>query len=86
MGLIDAAERFDPTRGQTFEVFAEFRIKGAMLDDIRQRDSLSRDMRRIWKQLRSSSEELAQQLGRAPEDVELAKFLASLSRPSTPSV
>jgi RNA polymerase sigma factor for flagellar operon FliA len=75
MGLIEAAERFDPKQGQTFEGFAERRIKGAMLDDIRRRDTLSRDMRHLWSELRRSSDQLAHQLGRAPADDELAKHL-----------
>jgi RNA polymerase sigma factor FliA len=75
IGLIEAADRFDPKQGQNFEGFAERRIKGAMLDDIRRRDSLSRDMRHLWTELRRSSEQLAHQLGRAPADDELAKHL-----------
>jgi RNA polymerase sigma factor for flagellar operon FliA len=75
MGLLEAAERFDPKRGLAFEAFAEHRIKGAMLDDVRRRDTLSRDMRRLWSELRRSSNDLAQQLGRDPSDGELAKHL-----------
>jgi RNA polymerase sigma factor for flagellar operon FliA len=75
MGLIEAAERFDPKQGQTFEGFAERRIKGAMLDDIRRRDTLSRDMRRLWSELRRSTDKLSHQLGRAPADDELARHL-----------
>src|SRR3954465_10546000 len=40
IGLMQAAERFDPSRGDRFEAFAEFRIRGAMLDDLRSRDTL----------------------------------------------
>src|SRR5262245_59454266 len=43
VGLIEAAERFDPSRSIRFETFAETRIRGAMLDDLRARDTLSRD-------------------------------------------
>lgn len=75
LGLIEAAERFDPTYGQNFEAFAEQRIRGAMLDDIRRRDTLSRDMRRLWSELRRSSDALTQQLGRTPNDGELAERL-----------
>src|SRR5215831_6102669 len=39
IGLIEAAERFDPERVDRFEAFAEFRIRGAMLDDLRSRDT-----------------------------------------------
>ncbi|MDB4982637.1 MAG: DNA-directed polymerase [Myxococcales bacterium] len=75
MGLIEAAERFDPKLGQNFEAFAEQRIRGAMLDDIRRRDTLSRDMRRLWSELRRTGDALAQQLRRAPNDGELAEHL-----------
>ena len=40
IGLMEEAERFDPKRVDRFEAFAEFRIRGAMLDDLRARDTL----------------------------------------------
>ena len=52
IGLMEAADRFDPERVDRFEAFAEFRIRGAMLDDLRSRDTLSRDMRRLSNELR----------------------------------
>src|SRR5437762_3335652 len=72
IGLIEAAERFDPSRCDRFEPFAEIRIRGAILDDLRTRDTLSRDMRRISNELRRASAEVANQLGRTPEDCEVA--------------
>ena len=75
LGLLDAADRFDPKRGEKFESFAEFRIRGAMLDALRSRDSLSRDMRRISTELKRASAGLANQLGREPSDVEVASHL-----------
>src|SRR6476469_10723898 len=71
IGLMEAAERFDPERVDRFEAFAEFRIRGAMLDDLRSRDSLSRDMRRVCTQLRDATAALANQLGRTPTEAEL---------------
>jgi len=62
IGLIEAAERFDPERVDRFEAFAEFRIRGAMLDELRSRDSLSRDMRRICRELQEATSNLANQL------------------------
>lgn len=73
MGLLDASERFDPDRNDRFESFAEFRIRGAMLDDLRARDSLSRDMRRICNELADATASLANQLGRAPSEGEVAE-------------
>lgn len=75
IGLIEAAERFDPTRNENFEAFAEFRIRGAILDDLRSRDSLSRDMRRVCSELRDASVKLANQIGRTPTEGDLARHL-----------
>jgi RNA polymerase sigma factor FliA len=75
IGLMEAAERFDPKRVDRFEAFAEFRIRGAMLDDLRSRDTLSRDMRRLSNELREATRKLESQLGRAPDNAELAKTL-----------
>jgi RNA polymerase sigma factor FliA len=75
IGLMEAAERFDPTRVDRFEAFAEFRIRGAMLDDLRSRDTLSRDMRRLSNELRDATRRLEAQLGRTPDQEEIAKRL-----------
>jgi len=75
IGLIEAAERFDPSRNENFEAFAEFRIRGAILDDLRSRDSLSRDMRRVCSELRDASVKLANQIGRTPTEADLASHL-----------
>lgn len=72
VGLIEAAERFDPERCHRFESFAEVRIRGAMLDDLRARDTLSRDMRRISNELVTAAAEMANQLGRTPTENEVA--------------
>src|ERR1700690_4291951 len=71
IGLMEAAERFDPKRVDRFEAFAEFRIRGAMLDDLRSRDTLSRDMRRLSNELREATRKLESRLGRAPDHSEL---------------
>ena len=75
IGLIEAAERFDPSRNDNFEAFAEFRIRGAILDELRSRDSLSRDMRRVCSELRDASAKLANQIGHNPTEADLAKHL-----------
>src|ERR1044071_5918223 len=74
IGLMEAAERFDPERVDRFEAFAEFRIRGAMLDDLRSRDTLSRDMRRLSNELRDATRRLEAQLGRTPDHEEIAKI------------
>jgi hypothetical protein len=58
-----------------FEAFAEFRIRGAMLDDLRSRDTLSRDMRRLSNELRDATRRLESQLGRTPDQEEIARRL-----------
>ncbi len=75
IGLMEAAERFDPKRVDRFEAFAEYRIRGAMLDDLRARDTLSRDMRRLSNELREATRRLESQLGRTPDQQELAETL-----------
>jgi RNA polymerase sigma factor for flagellar operon FliA len=75
IGLMEAAERFDPKRVDRFEAFAEFRIRGAMLDDLRSRDTLSRDMRRLSNELRDATRRLESQLGRTPDQEEIARRL-----------
>jgi len=75
IGLMEAADRFDPKRVDRFEAFAEFRIRGAMLDDLRSRDTLSRDMRRLSNELREATRKLEAQLGRSPDQEELAATL-----------
>jgi RNA polymerase sigma factor for flagellar operon FliA len=72
LGLVEAAARFDPARGESFEAFAVLRIRGAMLDDIRVRDTLSREMRRTLRTISRSTGVLTQRLGRAPREEELA--------------
>src|SRR5579871_5189071 len=75
IGLMEAAERFDPNRVDRFEAFAEFRIRGAMLDDLRSRDTLSRDMRRLSNELRDATRRLEGQLGHTPDRDEIANHL-----------
>jgi RNA polymerase sigma factor for flagellar operon FliA len=72
---MEAADRYDPKKADRFESFAEFRIRGAMLDDLRARDTLSRDMRRLSNELREATRRLETQLGRSPDQEELADSL-----------
>ena len=75
LGLLDAARRFDPARDVRFETFAEHRIRGAMLDELRRLDHLPRRLRADLDRLRAARESLAATLGREPDDTELAKAL-----------
>jgi len=76
VGLIDAAERFDPSRGIKFETYAYHRIRGAVMDMLRELDWLPRSVRQRESELTAAYQELEERLGRAPTDEELARKLA----------
>ena len=75
MGLIDAIEKFEPERGLAFSTFAVPRIRGAILDELRRLDSVSRTVRRKQRDVDGAREELTSRLGRLPNDEELADEL-----------
>jgi RNA polymerase sigma factor for flagellar operon FliA len=75
LGLIDAMERYDPEKAERFETFAEFRVKGAILDELRRYDIMARNARLKSKRLARKTQELTAVLGRPPSDVEMAKSL-----------
>src|SRR5688572_32194119 len=66
IGLMDAASRFEESQGFQFETFASQRIRGAMLDELRQNDWLPRSMRKSLRTLEKAITKLEQSLGRAP--------------------
>jgi RNA polymerase sigma factor for flagellar operon FliA len=72
LGLFDAATRFDPEKQVAFSSFAKYRIKGAILDSLRQLDWASRDLRRWHKQAEAVTRDLAAELHRAPSETEIA--------------
>lgn len=75
LGLIDAITKFEPERGLKFRTYAEFRIRGAMLDELRAMDWVPRAVRQLSTQLEDAMHTLEQQFGRPAEDVEIAKHL-----------
>ncbi len=75
VGLIDAIDRFDPTRGVPFKGFADIRIRGAMVDYLRGIDPVSRAARRRSDRLEHKRAELRNRLGRAPTREEMARAL-----------
>ncbi len=75
VGLAEAAERYDASRGEPFIAFATKRVRGAVLDELRRGDPLSRSARRSARQLGETMRVLEQKLGRAPEDHEVAAAL-----------
>ncbi|WPP46833.1 RNA polymerase sigma factor FliA [Pseudomonas sp. AN-1] len=75
IGLLDAVNRFDAGQGASFATFASQRIRGAMLDELRSRDWVPRSVRRNARLLDETIRRLEQQLGRPPEDREIAAAL-----------
>lgn len=75
IGLMDAVENFDDTQGAQFETYAAQRIRGAILDELRQADWLPRSARRNMRQIEAASRRLEQTLGRPPSERELADDL-----------
>jgi RNA polymerase sigma factor for flagellar operon FliA len=75
IGLINAADRFDPARGVMFKTFAEQHIRGAILDELRACDNLSRTVRDKCKQLEKEMRRMEHLLGRNPTAEEMAKVL-----------
>jgi RNA polymerase sigma factor for flagellar operon FliA len=75
IGLMDAATRFQPDQGTQFETFATQRVRGAMLDELRQNDWLPRSVRRNQRSIDRSIRALEQSLGRAPLESEIAAQL-----------
>ncbi len=75
LGLIDASRRFDPAKADRFETFAEFRVKGAILDELRRYDLMARNARLATKRIARKTQELTAKLGRPPVEEELAAGL-----------
>ena len=73
IGLSDALTRFDAAQGVQFETFATQRIRGAMLDELRGADWLSRGTRKQQRDIERAVHSLEQKLGRAPHESEIAK-------------
>lgn len=72
MGLMDAAERYDSEQGAHFETYATQRIRGAMLDELREADWASRNVRRAGRQIESAIHILQQRHQRPPSEQEIA--------------
>ena len=75
IGLIQAVDRYDPRRDNKFMTYAIFRIKGAVLSELRARDFLSRSNRRKIRELENAFMRLEQKLGREADDQEVAQEL-----------
>ena len=73
LGLFDAASKYDTGKHVAFSSYAKHRIKGAILDSLRQLDWASRDMRRRQKQVEAATTDLSAKLQRAPTEAEVAE-------------
>jgi RNA polymerase sigma factor FliA len=80
LGLAQAARSWDPDRGASFERHAATRIRGALLDELRDSDWASRSVRSRARRLQQAGEELTGRLGRAPTQAELAAELGTDAR------
>ncbi len=72
VGLVDAANKFDPAKGVKFKTFAEYRVRGAILDEMRKLDWFSRSMRDKQNHLTQTMLRLERTLGRSPDEEEMA--------------
>ncbi len=75
MGLSEALTRFEASQGVQFETFASQRIRGAMLDELREGDWMSRGSRKSQKDIEVAMRRLEHRLGRTPRESEIATEL-----------
>lgn len=76
VGLLEAFNRFDAARHVQFKSYAQFRIRGAIIDWLRTLDWGSRDLRRKARAIAEATRMLTQQLGRVPTETEIAEEMA----------
>lgn len=74
MGLLDALQRYAEGRVK-IKTFVEYRIKGAMLDELRSHDGVSRSLKNKISQIKNTHRKLEKELGRPPDEEEVAKSL-----------
>jgi RNA polymerase sigma factor for flagellar operon FliA len=75
LGLADALNKYDRSGPDRFEAYADCRIRGAMLDELRSYDPLSRDLRDLNNKIVATVRKLTSELGRPPEESEIAENL-----------
>ncbi len=75
IGLMDAIEKFDPSRDNKFKTYAEFRIRGAILDELRSQDWVPRSVRERAKLVERAYAKLEKELGRPATDEEMCEEL-----------
>jgi RNA polymerase sigma factor for flagellar operon FliA len=85
LGLLDAIEKFDPTRKVLFKTYAELRVRGAILDSLRDQDWVPRSVRRRAREVEAAYQEIERERGRPAADTEVAQRLG-LSLPALQTV
>ncbi len=75
IGLLEALERFSDEGGAMFETYASHRIRGAMLDGLRENDWLPRTLRHDYRRIEQTVAQLEQELGRHASETELAQSM-----------
>jgi len=76
VGLLSSVDSFNPKLGNKFETFAVNRIRGAMVDSLREMDWVPRSVRQKARRLERTIEELSQKLGHPPADSEIARAMS----------
>lgn len=75
IGLMDAVQKYNPERDNKFKTYAEFRIRGAILDELRSQDWLPRSVRELKRKEDNAKLQLEKALGRPASEMEIAKKL-----------
>ena len=75
LGLVDAISKYDPEKKVAFHLYAKHRIRGAILDSLRQLDWASRDLRKRFKSIEALTQRLGQDYGRPPSEAEISQAM-----------
>jgi RNA polymerase sigma factor FliA len=75
LGLMDAVDKFDPSKKVQLKSYAKFRIRGAILDSLREMDWSPRSLRKQARKIEEANRQLSSTLGRSPSETELAAHL-----------
>ena len=75
IGLLEAFDRYDDDRGIQFNTFAEYRIRGAMLDALRNTDTFTRRRRQLARRIQDATHELTSEFGHPPSPEDVAERL-----------
>lgn len=75
IGLVDAAEKYRPDQGKSFKAYAELRIRGSILDELRHMDWVPRSVRKKMQSLERTKRTLEKSLGQSPTEIQLAEAM-----------